>query len=68
MRLHYMTGNRTAALRQYRACVEALDEELGVGPAQSTQRLYQQICSDQVELVTEQATSASVAHRGTRSR
>ena len=62
MRLYYTTGNRTAALRQYQACVNALDEELGVGPAQSTQRLYQQICSDQAELVAEQAPGALETH------
>ncbi|MEZ4656714.1 MAG: BTAD domain-containing putative transcriptional regulator [Caldilineaceae bacterium] len=63
MRLYYLTGNRTAALRQYQACVEALDEELGVGPAQSTQRLYTQICQDQAELVAAQTPSASPLHR-----
>ena len=63
MRLHYLTGNRTAALRQYQSCIEALDEELGVGPAQSTQRLYEQICNDQAELVAQQATNAQPLHR-----
>ena len=65
MRLYYLTGNRTAALRQYQSCIEALDEELGVGPAQSTQRLYEQICNDQAELVAQQATSAQPLHRET---
>ena len=48
MRLHYLAGNRTAALQQYAACVAALAEELDVAPAQSTVALYEQICSDQV--------------------
>lgn len=48
MRLHYLTGNRSAALQQYEACVTALAEELGVGPGKSTVALYEQICADQV--------------------
>jgi len=48
MRLHYLAGNRTAALREYEACVAALDEELGVGPAKSTVALYEQIRADQL--------------------
>lgn len=46
MRLHYFSGNRTGALRQYERCRQALQEELGVEPAQLTQDLYQQICAD----------------------
>ena len=48
MRLHYMAGDRTAALRQYERCVTALWEELGVKPARWTSALYEQIRSDQV--------------------
>lgn len=46
MRLHYLSGNRTGALRQYQRCRQALQEELGVAPARLTQDLYQQICAD----------------------
>jgi DNA-binding SARP family transcriptional activator len=46
MRLYYLTGDRTGALRQYQACVAALRQELDVEPADSTRRLYQQICAD----------------------
>ena len=46
MRLYYLTGNRTAALRQYVRCANLLREELNVGPSTRTQALYQQICSD----------------------
>jgi DNA-binding SARP family transcriptional activator len=49
MRLHYLTGDRTAALRQYEQCVCALREELGVKPAQSTVSLYEQIRADQLD-------------------
>jgi DNA-binding SARP family transcriptional activator len=43
MRLHYLTGDRTGALRTYQRCVAALQEELGVAPAKNTQHLYHQI-------------------------
>jgi DNA-binding SARP family transcriptional activator len=46
MRLQYLAGDRTAALRQYERCDAALDEELGVKPAGNTQGLYQQIFDD----------------------
>jgi DNA-binding SARP family transcriptional activator len=52
MRLHYLAGDRTAALRQYEHCVRALDEELGVGPARRTVVLRQQIQGDQLNLST----------------
>jgi DNA-binding SARP family transcriptional activator len=43
MRLHYLAGERAAALRQYDHCVEALHRELGVEPAARTVALYQRI-------------------------
>lgn len=43
MRLHYMAGDRTAALRQYRRCVDALAQELGVRPETRTDALHEQI-------------------------
>lgn len=43
MRLHYLTGNRSAALRQYERCTTALEEELGVRPTAYTMALYEQI-------------------------
>jgi DNA-binding SARP family transcriptional activator len=48
MRLQYMAGNRTGALRQYERCVAALDEELGVKPAKLTVALHKQIRDDEV--------------------
>lgn len=47
MRLRYMAGNRTEALRQYEHCVTALKEELGVRPDRRTENLYKQICADE---------------------
>ena len=46
MRLHQLHGDRTGALRQYRACVEVLDAELGVGPMPETVALFEQIRGD----------------------
>lgn len=46
MRLYYLAGNRTAALRQYERCLAALKEELDVRPTRSTSRLYEQIKAD----------------------
>jgi DNA-binding SARP family transcriptional activator len=43
MRLYCQSGDRAAALHQYEHCVRALDEELGVKPAQRTVKLYEQI-------------------------
>jgi DNA-binding SARP family transcriptional activator len=47
MRLHYLAGDRTAALRQYEHCTTALGEELGVEPSRLTVALYDQIRLDE---------------------
>ena len=39
MRLHARSGDRSAALRQYRECVRLLDQELGVAPVEETRAL-----------------------------
>ena len=49
MRLYYLAGDRTSALRQYQRCVNALEEELGVKPAKWTASLYEQLRSDQLQ-------------------
>jgi DNA-binding SARP family transcriptional activator len=48
MRLHYLLGDRAAALQQYARCVAALERDLGVGPSRRTRDLHQQIRSDQL--------------------
>lgn len=48
MRLYYLAGDRTGALRQYERCVAALAEELNVRPARSTNLLAEQIRRDQL--------------------
>ncbi len=49
MRLHYLAGDRVAALRQYDRCVAALEEEFGVKPSRRTRALYAQIRADQLD-------------------
>jgi DNA-binding SARP family transcriptional activator len=60
MRLHYLAGNRTAALRQYERCVSVLRQELGVGPSERTAELYRQICSDDLPGLEQTATKSRV--------
>jgi DNA-binding SARP family transcriptional activator len=61
MRLHYLNGDRVAALRQYEQCVAALYEELEVKPSKSTVALYKQILTEQ--LVEPQPTLLAIEAR-----
>ncbi len=56
MRLKYLTGDRTGALRQYECCVKALREELGVSPSLPTKQLCEQIRTAQETLLLSSAT------------
>ena len=49
MRLYYLAGDRTSALRQYRRCVTVLQEELDVEPAENTRLVYEMIRADKLE-------------------
>jgi hypothetical protein len=49
MRLQYLVGDRTAALRQYQRCAAALEEELKARPSRTTRALYDQIRADEIE-------------------
>lgn len=46
MRLKYLAGDRTGAMRQYDRCVKSLSEELGVQPGRRSRELLDQIRSD----------------------
>jgi DNA-binding SARP family transcriptional activator len=46
MRLYFLDGYRTDALRQYERCKSALQEELAVEPTLQTRRLFERICAD----------------------
>jgi DNA-binding SARP family transcriptional activator len=52
MRLHYLAGDRTGALRQYEHCVTALQEELGVKPSRHTIAVYEQMRLDEFQAAT----------------
>ncbi len=43
MELYAWSGDRSAALRQYQICVQILQEELGVEPAEKTQAMYERL-------------------------
>jgi DNA-binding SARP family transcriptional activator len=62
MRLHYLAGDRTAALRQYERCVAALDQELGAKPSGQTKVLYEQILADQLDGGSFEASMLGRAH------
>ncbi|MGH2703733.1 MAG: AfsR/SARP family transcriptional regulator [Actinomycetota bacterium] len=46
MRLYYLAGDRTTALRQFSLCNTVLRDELGIEPAEQTRRVYEQIRDD----------------------
>jgi DNA-binding SARP family transcriptional activator len=48
MRLYAWSGQRSAAMRQYRACVRVLDQELGVPPLEDTTALYHEVTEGRV--------------------
>jgi DNA-binding SARP family transcriptional activator/tetratricopeptide (TPR) repeat protein len=58
MRLHARRGAWTLALKQYQACVTALQRELGVGPEAETQALHREIV-DRRARVSAPATSVT---------
>jgi len=49
MRLYYLTGDRTGALRLYERCTAVLQQELGVKPAAATEQLRAKIEADALE-------------------
>lgn len=46
--LYTLAGDRTAALRQYERCVEALREEFGIAPSRRTREIGEQIRAEPV--------------------
>ncbi len=62
MRLHYLSGDRTTALREYGRCVQALKREFDLPPMEATVALYEQIRNER--LVERQAgRDAGSRHR-----
>jgi DNA-binding SARP family transcriptional activator/tetratricopeptide (TPR) repeat protein len=58
IRVLAMTGQRSAALRQYRECVRALADELGVAPLRETTALYDDVRSGRLAGFTRPAPLA----------
>jgi hypothetical protein len=46
MRMYYLNGDRTKALRQFKRCTDVLNNELGVRPSKRTVALYQELQTD----------------------
>jgi DNA-binding SARP family transcriptional activator len=47
LRVHYLAGDRTGAIRRYEALRKLLDEEMGVPPMAETRAVYDEIIRDQ---------------------
>jgi DNA-binding SARP family transcriptional activator len=63
MRLYARSGDRSAALRQYRECARSLDRELGVAPSDETRALNEAIVAGAAgdREMPEVATAAAIA-------
>jgi DNA-binding SARP family transcriptional activator/predicted ATPase len=49
IRLYALSGDRAAALGQYRECVRTLSQELGVGPVDETAALFERVSDGALE-------------------
>lgn len=47
MRIYWQSGQRAMAIRQYERCRSILQTELGIAPMPETEKLYQQVISDE---------------------
>ena len=61
IRLRYLAGDRTGALRQYHRCVAALQQELGVKPSPHTTAIYEQIKTQQPFSLDPHTTKTQIA-------
>ncbi len=60
MRLHYLRGDRSAALKAFHRCEEVLRREFGVEPLPETQELARQIEGGQMPAISPAATPAAL--------
>jgi len=56
MRMAYLAGDRTGALRQYERCAQALKEELGVRPSRQTEELHRLVQNDALDVARDTVT------------
>lgn len=61
MLLYAQEGQRSAALHQYRACVQVLERELGVAPLEVTTTLYEAIKENRIGPVRQVADGSEAA-------
>lgn len=61
MRLYMLSGQQSAALRQYQLCVQTLEDELGLPPSAETRSLYEQIRGG--EMSQSENTTAALPHQ-----
>lgn len=50
IQFHWLSGNRSAAIAQYKQCVQILRDEMDIDPMEQTQRLYQLILHTEPDL------------------
>ena len=67
MRLHAGLGDRSAAVRQYEACVQILKKELNIAPQTETTALYKKIIQSDIKDVISERTQTSSALPGSNS-
>ncbi len=68
MRLYAMSGQRSAALRQYRDCVAILERELGVSPLEETTETYQAVKDGHIALPRPPPREAAAPPAGAQAR
>jgi len=61
LRVHYLAGDRTGAIRRYEALRKLLDDEMGIPPMAETRQLYDAIIRDQ--LISDQSIKGSGIRR-----
>lgn len=61
MELYGQAGRRGAALRQYRACVRILEEELGIAPSAETTALYERVQAERAGGLEREAVAPGTA-------
>lgn len=64
MRLRFLAGDRTGALRQFERCAKALQDEFGVEPERRTCELYAEIRADRVKAPSSLPTPTETGDSG----
>ena len=59
LRMHYLAGDRTGAIRRYEALRKLLDAEMGIPPMAETRALYDEIISDRGMGIRDQRSEVS---------